>query len=65
MSDTQWKTPPEAADYVRAKSTDLLRAAVKAGDLKAYAYGREMRFKTADLDEWMESHPFEPGSRAS
>lgn len=62
---TVWLTPTEAAQHVRAKSTDLLRAAVKNGDLPAFGYGREMRFKAADLDAWMEAHPFEPGRRSA
>ncbi|AGT12162.1 excise [Mycobacterium phage Jabbawokkie] len=65
MSESPWRTPPEAAEYVRLKTPDLLREAVRNGELKAYGAGRHMRFKTTDLDEWMESHPFEPSSRAS
>lgn len=39
---TQWLTVQTAADY-STLSPDLIRSAVKAGDLKAYAIGRGAR----------------------
>jgi excisionase family DNA binding protein len=56
----QWLTLTEAAGHIRAKSTRPIRDAVKANDLPCYGYGREMRFKASDLDDWLEGHPWEP-----
>lgn len=60
MTDTPWRTPVEAAEYVRLKTPALLRQAAKNGDLKSYGAGREQRFHIRDLDAWLESNPFEP-----
>jgi excisionase family DNA binding protein len=57
---TAWLTLNEAAAHIRAKSTRPIRDAAKAGDLPCYGYGREMRFKAADLDAWLEAKPWEP-----
>lgn len=61
---TTWLTRPEAAEYARV-SVDIIRAAVKNGDLPAYAVGsgkREYRLKANEVDAWMESRPWEPAS---
>ena len=55
-----WLTLADAAAHIRAKTSRLISDAVKARDLPAYGYGREMRFKASDLDAWMESHPWDP-----
>jgi len=58
---TTWLTVRDAAKYIGAKSTDVLRAAIRAGELPAYTYGKnEIRLKAADLDAWLESKPYEP-----
>lgn len=48
---TQWLTVSMAAEYSTV-STDMIRAAVKSGDLKAYAIGkgREYRVTADDVD---------------
>jgi excisionase family DNA binding protein len=58
---TQWFTVAEAADYVRV-SADLIRTAVRLGDLPAYSIGkgREYRLTAEDIDEWMKSRAYEP-----
>lgn len=58
---TVWLTVPMAAEYSTV-SADTIRAAVKAGDLKAYAIGRgrEYRLTAADVDEWLMSRAYEP-----
>ena len=63
---TTWLTAQSAADYATV-SPDMIRAAVKAGDLKAYAIGRgrEYRLTAADVDEWMMSRAYEPRSGAA
>ena len=59
---TKWLTVPMAAEYSTV-STDTIRAAVKAGDLQAYAIGkgrREYRLTAEDVDIWMRSRSYEP-----
>lgn len=57
-----WMTLAEAADHVRA-SRDVIRAAVKAGDLAAYRIGagqRDYRLKASEVDQWLEARAWEP-----
>lgn len=58
---TQWLTVPMAAEYSTV-GTDTIRAAVKAGDLPAYAIGkgREYRLTADDIDAWLKAHAYEP-----
>ena len=59
---TTWQTVQDAAEYVKV-STDVIRAAVKCGDLPAYPVGsgrREYRLTAKDVDEWMMSRSWEP-----
>lgn len=59
-----WLTLAEAADRIRAKDHRAIREAIDAGDIPAYAYGKsQIRLKTADVDAWLENHPFEPRPR--
>lgn len=60
---TIWLTVAKAADYVDV-SPDIIRAAVKAGDLPAYPVGkgREYRLTAEDIDGWMRSRSWEPRS---
>jgi excisionase family DNA binding protein len=57
---TAWMTLAEAADYIRAKDTRVLRNAIHAGDLPASLYGKRGDFRVAaeDLDAWLRSKPF-------
>ena len=57
---TTWLTVAEAAAYIKAKGTGKIREAIHRGELPAYSYGREIRLKAEEIDEWMESHPWEP-----
>ncbi|MEX3655289.1 helix-turn-helix domain-containing protein [Mycolicibacterium fortuitum] len=64
MSDieTPWLNQKEAAEYAK-QSVDSIRAAVKSGDLVAYAIGksgRDFRLNRADIDAWMRSRTWEP-----
>lgn len=62
---TNWLTPNEAAEYVRAKGPRTIKDAIKAGALPAYFYGngsRDIRIDREDLDQWMKSRPWEPSS---
>lgn len=64
---TQWLRVADAAEHARL-SPDIIRAAVKAGDLPAYAPtpgGKEVRLKASDVDEWIESRPYQPSRSAS
>ncbi|KKB97009.1 excisionase family DNA-binding protein [Mycolicibacter arupensis] len=59
---TTWLTRKEASEYVKV-SVDLIRAAVKNGDLPAYPVGsgrREYRLTAEDIDTWMKSRSWEP-----
>ena len=60
---TTWLTVEGAADYVKVNQ-QLIRKAVKAGDLPAYPIGsgREYRLTAADIDSWMTSRSYEPRS---
>jgi excisionase family DNA binding protein len=60
---TKWLKVADAAEY-STLSPDLIRAAVKAGDLPAYAVGagRDYRLTADDVDEWMRSRSYEPRS---
>ncbi len=63
---TNWLTIAGASEYSKL-SKDIIRGAVKAGDLPSYAPtpgGRDVRLKAADIDAWIEGQPYEPG-RAS
>jgi excisionase family DNA binding protein len=58
---THWLTVPMAAEYATV-SVDTIRAAVKAGDLQAYAIGkgREYRVTADDIDAWLKGRAYEP-----
>lgn len=57
----EWFTAATAADYA-ALSVWTIRAAVKAGELPAYAIGtgRAYRLRRDDIDEWLMSRSWEP-----
>ncbi|MGV0785183.1 helix-turn-helix domain-containing protein [Mycolicibacterium sp. XJ775] len=62
MTDTPWLNQKEASEYAK-QSVDSIRAAVKAGDLVAYAIGksgRDFRLNREDIDAWMRSRTWEP-----
>lgn len=63
---TTWLKCADAAVYATV-SEDLLRAAVKNGDLPAYAVGKgkEFRLTAEDIDEWMRSRSYEPARRSA
>ena len=54
MTDTPWRTLPEAASYTRVSPATITRAR-KAGSLRGYkVQGKELwRFHVADLDRWL------------
>lgn len=63
---TTWFKLSDGAEYARL-SADVLRRAIKRGDLKSYAPtpgGKDIRLKASDIDAWIESQPYEP-QRAS
>jgi excisionase family DNA binding protein len=63
---THWLTVAEAAEYIRAGSGAKIRAAIKAGDLKAYPYGKaDIRLDAADVDAWLKSRAYEPPKRVT
>lgn len=64
---TTWLRVADAAEYAKL-SSDIIRQAIKAGDLPSYAptpAGRDVRLKASDIDEWIESKPYVPQSSAS
>ncbi|MBY0440959.1 MAG: excisionase family DNA-binding protein [Mycobacteriaceae bacterium] len=62
---TTWLTVAEAAEHIRTTDSKILRAAIKAGELPSYLYGKtQIRLKKAEVDEWLESKPYEPRGRA-
>jgi len=59
---TVWMRLADAAEYSKL-STDVLRAAIRKGDLKSYAPtpgGKDVRLKASDIDAWIEGQPYEP-----
>jgi excisionase family DNA binding protein len=62
---TTWLKVADAAEYVKV-SPDIIRAAVKNGDLPAYPVGRgrDFRLTAEDIDSWMKSRSYEPGRSA-
>jgi excisionase family DNA binding protein len=61
---TIWETAVEAAKRTK-QSADLIRSAVKNGDLPAYAIGkggRDYRLDASEVDAWMRSRSYEPRS---
>lgn len=59
----QWETPKQAATRTQ-QSPDLIRAAVKCGDLPAnpIGTGRDYRLDPDEVDLWMKSRSYEPKS---
>lgn len=60
---TTWETAAQAAKRTQ-QSPDLIRAAVKRGDLPAYPVGkgRDYRLDADEVDAWMRSRSWEPAS---
>lgn len=60
---TTWLKVADAADYATI-SADLIRQAVKDGDLPAYSVGkgRDYRLTAEDVDGWLKSKSWEPRS---
>jgi excisionase family DNA binding protein len=59
---SQWLKVAEAAEYAKC-SPDMIRAAIKAGDLPSYAPGpggRNILLKASEIDAWIESRPYTP-----
>jgi excisionase family DNA binding protein len=60
---TAWMTVTEAAAHIRAKHPRMIRDAIKRGELPAFTYGQSaIRLKAADVDAWLEAHPWEEAS---
>jgi len=60
---TVWHTAKTGAAHAKL-SPDLIRAAVTAGDLQAFAIGtgRDYRLREEDIDAWLTSRSYEPRS---
>lgn len=58
---TTWLKLQGAAEYCKS-SREIIREAVRRGDLPAYSIGtgRDYRLKAEDIDAWLESKPWEP-----
>lgn len=58
---TLWLTVADAAEYIKV-SPDIIRAAVRGGELTAYSVGkgREYRLTADDIDGWMKGRAWEP-----
>lgn len=58
-----WLTPKLAAAYCKVDVVTLRRA-VQRGALRAFKVngGTRVRYRTTDLDVWMQSHPVEVAS---
>lgn len=60
---TAWMTVAEAAAHIRAKHPRMIRDAIARGELPAFTYGKAaIRLKAADVDAWLEAHPWEEAS---
>ncbi len=59
---TTWLKMAEAVEHAKV-SQEVIRAAIKAGDLPSYAPtpgGRNILLKSTDIDEWIEGRPYIP-----
>lgn len=59
---TVWLKMAEAVEHAKV-SQEVIRAAIKAGDLPSYAPtpgGRNILLKASEIDEWIESKPYSP-----
>ena len=57
---TPWLTTAEAAEYLRYRSTQGVRDAVRRGQLRAYRRGRTYLFLQEDLDAYLRSQNISP-----
>ncbi len=53
MSEHEYLLPVEVAELLR-KSKSWVYAAVERGELPHLRIGRDLRFKRADIDAWLE-----------
>lgn len=62
---TVWMTPKEAGEYI-GTSAEMIRDAVKRGDLPAsrIGKGRDYRVTQDAVDRWMWDNPWEPRASA-
>lgn len=60
---SEWKSTRAAAEYLGVSEATLYRL-VDEGLLPAYRPGRVFRFRTPDLDEYLESVRVQPGDLA-
>lgn len=60
---TTWLTPKQAAEHAKVNPITLRRA-VKAGTLPAFRVngGRLLRFRGADIDQWLAASPVQEKS---
>ena len=59
----EWLSTPGAADRLGITSRTLYRF-IDEGQLPAYKFGRVIRLKKADVDEYIENCRVKPGSMA-
>jgi excisionase family DNA binding protein len=59
--DVEWLSTPAAADRLGITSRTLYRF-IDEGQLAAFKFGRVIRLKKVDVDEYIESCRVEPGS---
>jgi excisionase family DNA binding protein len=56
MSAETYKTPREAAEYLRSSTSTLAKLRVYGGGPTFCRLGRSIRYRIADLDEFMARH---------
>lgn len=62
--DTEWLSTTEAAQRLGLTPRTIYRL-IDAGDLPAYRFGRVIRVRADDLEDFVESCRIEPGTMAS
>ena len=63
MRTSEWMSTEEAAARVGVASRTLYRF-IDEGHLRAYRFGRVIRLKTADVEEYIENCRIKPGELA-
>jgi excisionase family DNA binding protein len=63
MRSSEWMSTEAAAAYIGITARTLYRF-IDEGQLTAYRFGRVIRLKTADVEEYIESCRIKPGELA-
>jgi len=55
QTNSEWMTLDEVCDYLNLSKSSIYKLTMKNG-IPFYKLGRILKFKRAEVDEWIESH---------